>query len=66
MDGGDCITCHINAVGNYYTYLLHLCVCSGASGETAAGSAAEATPASPKDLQEEEWKTELARVRYAL
>jgi len=42
--------------------LLHLLGCSGASGESAEASAPSSAPSSAKELQEEEWKTELARV----
>jgi len=35
----------------------------GASGEPAIENAASLTPASPQERQEEEWKTELARVQ---
>lgn len=39
---------------------------TGASGESAAASAASSAPSSAKELQEEEWKTELARLEYEI
>lgn len=39
---------------------------TGASGESAEGSAATPVPTSSKELQEEEWKTELARLEYEI